>query len=85
MNSLRRAVQRIVAIGRYVAVGRLVAAVDEMALVHLMRERRDEEWSLAMIADAFNSDHIPGENGGRWYGRTVKNILENTLYQTVGA
>jgi hypothetical protein len=24
-------------------------------------------------------------NGGKWYGRTVKNVLENSLYQTVGA
>jgi len=38
-----------------------------------------------MIADAFNSDHIPGKNGGKWYGRAVKNILENSLHQTVGA
>jgi DNA invertase Pin-like site-specific DNA recombinase len=63
---------------------RLVAAADEMAMVRLMRERRDDGWSLAMIADAFNTDHIPGKNGGKWYGRTVKNILENSLYQTVG-
>ena len=64
---------------------RLVAAVDEMAMVQLMRERRDDGWSLAMIADAFNSDHIPGKNGGKWYGRTVKNILDNSLFETVGA
>lgn len=38
-----------------------------------------------MIADAFNSDNVRGKNGGKWYGRTVKNILENSLYQSVGA
>ena len=64
---------------------RLVVAVDEMTKVRLMQERREDGWSLAMIADAFNTDHIPGKNGGRWYGRTVKNILENSLYQSVGA
>lgn len=63
---------------------RLVVAVDEMAMVHLMRERRDDGWSFAMIADAFNGDQVPGKNGGKWYARTVKNILENTLYQTIG-
>ena len=62
---------------------RLVAAVDEMAMVRLMHERREDGWSLAMIADAFNADHIPGKNGGKWYGRTVKNILENSLFQMV--
>jgi hypothetical protein len=64
---------------------RLVVAVEEMEMVHLMRERRDDGWSFAMIADAFNSDNVRGKNGGKWYGRTVKNILENSVYQSVGA
>jgi len=64
---------------------RLVVAVQEMAMVHLMQERREDGWSFAMIADAFNGDRVQGKNGGRWYGRTVKNILENSLYRTVGA
>ena len=64
---------------------RLVVAVDEMAMVHLMQERREDGWSFAMIADAFNGDRVRGKNGGKWYGRTVKNILENSLYRTVGA
>ena len=55
-----------------------------MTMVRLMQERREDGWSFAMIADAFNADHIPGKNGGRWYGRTVKNILENSLHQSVG-
>jgi hypothetical protein len=37
-----------------------------------------------MIADAFNGDRVPGKNGGRWYGRTVKNILENSVYENAG-
>jgi DNA invertase Pin-like site-specific DNA recombinase len=60
---------------------RLVVAVEEMAMVHLMRERREDGWSLAMIADAFNGDKVPGKNGGKWYARTVKNILDNNLYE----
>jgi len=59
---------------------RLVAAIDEMAMIQLMRERREDGWSLGMIADAFNSDNVPGKNGGKWYARTVKNILDNSLY-----
>ena len=38
---------------------RLVVAVDEMAMVRLMQERREDGWSLAMIADAFNSRSHP--------------------------
>ncbi len=60
-----------------------MVAVNEMAMVHLMRERRDDGWSFAMIADAFNGDHLPGKNGGKWYARTVKNILENSLHSTI--
>jgi DNA invertase Pin-like site-specific DNA recombinase len=59
----------------------LVVATDEMALVRLMQERRKAGWSLAMIADAFNGDRVPGKNGGKWYARTVKNVLENSLYR----
>jgi DNA invertase Pin-like site-specific DNA recombinase len=62
---------------------RLLPVVDEMAVVSLMRERREDGWSLGMIADALNGDHVRGKNGGKWYGRTVKNILENSLF--VGA
>lgn len=62
---------------------RLVVAVDEMAMVHLMQERREDGWSFTMIADAFNGDRVPGKNGGKWYARTVKNILDNSLYQTI--
>ncbi|SRR5579885_2219867 len=63
---------------------RLIVAAEEMAMVHLMRERREDGWSFAMIADAFNSDNVRGKNGGKWYGRTVKNILENSVYQSIG-
>lgn len=64
---------------------RLVVAVDEMAMVELMRERREDGWSLAMIADAFNGDNVRGKNGGKWYGRTVKNVLENSVYENVAS
>lgn len=62
----------------------LVVAVEEMAMVQLIRERREDGWSLAMIADAFNGDQVPGKNGGKWYARTVKNILDNSLYESIG-
>ncbi len=60
---------------------RLVPVVDEMAIVHLIRGRRDDGWSLGMIANALNADSVPTKNGGRWYGRTVMNILENAIYR----
>lgn len=66
------------------AEDRLVVSVEEMAMVHLMRERREDGWSLTRIADSLNSANVPGKNGGKWYGRTVKNILENSVYHAIG-
>jgi DNA invertase Pin-like site-specific DNA recombinase len=62
---------------------RLVAVVDEMAVVHLIRERREDGWSYWMIADALNTDRVRTKNSGKWYAQTVKNILVNGLYQKV--
>jgi DNA invertase Pin-like site-specific DNA recombinase len=64
---------------------RLVAVMDEMAVVQLIRERREDGWSLGMISDAFNGDRVPAKNGGKWYARTIKNILDNSLYGKMGA
>lgn len=62
---------------------RLIPVVDEMAVVHLIRERREDNWSLRMIADALNADGVLAKKGGKWYARTVKNILENSVYRKV--
>jgi len=60
---------------------RLVPLLDEMAVVHLIRERREDGWSLGMIAEALNSDNVSTKNSARWYARTVKNILESSIYR----
>jgi site-specific DNA recombinase len=62
---------------------RLVPLVDEMAVVQLIRARREDNWSLRMIADALNADKVPAKKGGRWYARTLKNILENSIYRRI--
>jgi hypothetical protein len=54
-----------------------------MAVVHLIRERREDGWSYWMIADALNTDRVRTKNSGKWYAQTVKNILVNGLYQKV--
>lgn len=61
---------------------KLVPLVDEMAVIQLIRERREDGWSLGMIADALNSDNVPPKKGrsARWHGRTIQNILENVMY-----
>lgn len=58
----------------------LVEADVERGVIRLMRERRDDGWSLQMIASALNEDRIAGKQGGRWHARTVKNILDSDIY-----
>lgn len=62
---------------------RLVPLLHEMAVIRLMWARRSDNWSLGMIADALNKDKIPTKNGGKWWGKTVKNIVENGIYQKI--
>lgn len=64
---------------------RLIPLVDEMSVVHLIWERRDDGWSLGMISEALNSDGVQTKNGGKWHARTIKNILDNTVYRRAAA
>jgi len=59
----------------------LVENPTEIAIVNLIRERRDDGWSLDMIARALNEDSVPTKIRGRWYARTVKNILDSDIYE----
>lgn len=59
----------------------LVENPAEIAIVKLIRERRNDGWSLRMIADALNEDGVPTKVRGSWYARTVKNILDSDIYE----
>lgn len=59
---------------------RLVENISETSTLQLIRERRNDGWSLHQIADALNTDGAPTKNGGKWYARTVKNLIDNTLH-----
>jgi len=58
----------------------LVKNPAEMGIVNLIRERREDGWSLQMIATALNQDHVPTKLNGRWHARTIKNILDSDIY-----
>jgi hypothetical protein len=60
----------------------LVEDPGEIRIVKLIQERRDDGWSLHQIADALNEDRIPTKLHGRWHARTVKNILDSSLFAT---
>lgn len=58
----------------------LVESPEEVAVVKLIRERREDGWTLGMIASALNDDCVPTKLNGRWYARTIKNILDSDLF-----
>jgi hypothetical protein len=58
----------------------LVENTTELAVVKLVRERREDGWSLEMIATALNEDKVPTKLRKRWHARTVKNVIDNDIY-----
>jgi DNA invertase Pin-like site-specific DNA recombinase len=58
----------------------LVENLTELAVVKLVRERRDDGWSLQMIASALNDDKVPTKLRKRWHARTVKNLIDTDIY-----
>jgi DNA invertase Pin-like site-specific DNA recombinase len=52
----------------------------ELAVVALVKEMRDQGWSLRKIAGALNEQGITSKKGGRWHPQTIKYLLENKLY-----
>ncbi len=58
----------------------LIENPAESTTLRLMRERLNDGWSLHQVADALNSDGVPAKQGGKWYARTVKNLMDNSLH-----
>lgn len=55
---------------------------QELAVVALVKEMRDQGWALRKIAGALNEQGITSKKGGRWHPQTIKYLLENKLYDT---
>jgi len=53
----------------------------EQAAIKLIKKCREAGWTLQKIADELTTKKIKTKNGGKWYPRTIKYILENNLYQ----
>jgi site-specific DNA recombinase len=42
--------------------------------------KRYKRMSMNAIAEKLNRENVPSANGGKWYARTIKNILERRTY-----
>jgi DNA invertase Pin-like site-specific DNA recombinase len=56
---------------------------DELEQTVISRARlcRSNGWTLERIAESLNADGVSTKKpGGKWYARTVKNVLESSLH-----
>ncbi len=61
----------------------LVENQVESTTLHLIRERREDGWSLRQIADALNADAVPTKQGRRWFASTVRNLIGNSIHDSL--
>lgn len=60
---------------------KLVAVQNELKIVKLIRERRDDGNSYHKIARYLNERKISSKRGGIWYAETVKTVYQNAIYK----
>lgn len=58
----------------------LVAVENELKIVQLIREQRDNGNSYHKIAKYLNDRKISSKRGGIWYAETVKTVYQNSIY-----
>lgn len=76
----RKEVYSAVPLGYVDQAGKLVAIDEEQLVIAEIKAMKAEGMTLMAIADDLNRRGIIGKRGGRYYARTIKNILENTLH-----
>lgn len=60
---------------------RLIASRTEAAALARMQSWRTDGMSYERIAERLNGEGVPTKRGGKWYGCTVRYILQNPLNQ----
>lgn len=62
-------------LGYKVCDGKLEKVEAEMVVVDRIRAMREQGLTLRAIAGALNDEGIPTKRGGKWYAKTVSNII----------
>ena len=60
--------------------GKLVPVADEQRVIADIMDMKAAGLTLMAIAADLNKRGIVGKRGGKYYARTIKNILENTIH-----
>jgi hypothetical protein len=64
------------------AGGALVPDASEQAVIGRVKLHRANGGTLEKIAATLNAEGVPTKKvGGKWYARTILNLLENPLHQ----
>ncbi|MCH8888299.1 MAG: alkaline phosphatase family protein [SAR324 cluster bacterium] len=58
----------------------LVPVQNELKIVKLIRDHRNQGYSYHKIARYLNDRKISSKRGGIWYAETVKTVYQNTIY-----
>lgn len=53
----------------------LIDNISEMKVVSYMKGLRSKGWSYFRISDRLNEKGIVSKSGGKWYGKSVSNVL----------
>ena len=53
----------------------LIDNINEMKVVRYMKMLRSKRWSYFRISDRLNEKSIVSKSGGKWYGKSVSNVL----------
>jgi DNA invertase Pin-like site-specific DNA recombinase len=59
----------------------LVAVPEEQGIIGRIRALRSNGVTLDAIAGMLNNEAIPTKRGGKWYARTVLNVLNSELHE----
>ena len=65
--------------------GRLVENEREQKIVRMIFAMRRRNLSLHKIAEYCNARRFVGKQGGAFYASTIKNIVDNSIYDAAGA
>lgn len=61
--------------------GTVVPNEEEQKVIERIKTMKGLKLTLNAIARNLNRDHIPSKKGGRWYAKTVRDVLNNSLNQ----
>lgn len=57
----------------------LVPNMEEQEILVRVKEMRDSGMSYGLIAEELNSSSVPTKRGGRWYGSTVRYLIQKVI------